>query len=149
MAGKNRVEIDKMKLKLKSFDLRAIEKHALESFPLECCGLMVGKVAGEIFYVKKVVPADNIHKSSVSFEADAELVYRAIDEAEAKGLELIGIYHSHPNTHAFISAADAEIMKLWPSVAWLVLGVTREKIVEKKAFMLKNGKAVQLEIEIS
>lgn len=138
-----------MELRIKRKDLKAVEEHALESFPLECCGLMVGKVAEEIFYVKKVVPADNIHKSGVSFEADAELVYRAIDEAEAKGLELIGIYHSHPNMRAYISAADAEIMKLWPNVAWLVLGVAGEKTIEKKAFVLKDGKAVQLRIEIS
>lgn len=138
-----------MNLRIKKKDLKAVEKHALESFPLECCGLMIGKVKEDVFYVEKVVSADNIHKSSVSFEADAELVYRAINEAEAKGLALIGIYHSHPNMNAYISARDAEIMKLWPNVAWLVLGVIREKIVEKKAFMLKNGKAVQLGIEIS
>ena len=138
-----------MELRIKRKDLKAVEKHALESFPLECCGLMIGKVKEDVFYVEKVVSADNIHKSGVSFEADAELVYRAIDEAEAKGLALIGIYHSHPNMNAYISARDAEIMKLWPNVAWLVLGVTREKIVENKAFMLKNGKAVQLGIEIS
>jgi len=138
-----------VELRIKRKDLKAVEKHALESFPLECCGLMIGKVKEDVFYVEKVVSADNIHKSGVSFEADAELVYRAIDEAEAKGLALIGIYHSHPNMNAYISARDAEIMKLWPNVAWLVLGVTREKIVENKAFMLKNGKAVQLGIEIS
>ncbi len=138
-----------MELQIKQKDLKSIEKHALESFPLECCGLMIGKIMGEVVSVKKVVPADNVHKSGVSFEADAEFVYRAIDEAEAKGLGLIGIYHSHPNMHAHISAADAEIMKLWPNVVWLVLGTAEKQIIEKKAFMLKDGKAVQLGIEIS
>ena len=137
-----------MELRIKQKDLKSIEKHALESFPLECCGLMMGKVKEDVFYVEKVVPADNIHKSGVSFEADAEFVYRAINEAEAKGLELIGIYHSHPNMHAYISARDAEIIKLWPNVAWLVLGVAREKIIEKKAFVLSEGKVVGLELAI-
>ena len=109
---------------------------------------MIGKVAEEIFDVKKVVRADNLHRSSVSFEADAELVYRAIHEAEAAGLGLIGIYHSHPNIGAYISAADARIMKLWPKTVWLVLGVAKEKIVEKKAFVQKNGEVAELGLAI-
>jgi proteasome lid subunit RPN8/RPN11 len=106
-----------MKLKIKRRDFESIEKHALKVFPLECCGLLIGKTGKGIFEVKKVVPAKNIHKSEVSFEADAEVVYRAITAAEAKGFEFTGIYHSHPNMHAYISAVDAEMMKLWPT--WL------------------------------
>ena len=98
--------------------------------------------------MKEVVQAENVHKSEVSFEADAELVYRALDAAEAKGLDLIGIYHSHPNMRAYVSAVDAEIMKLWPNVAWLVLGVSENQIIEKKVFMLKESKIVGLEIKI-
>jgi len=135
-----------MKLKIKRQDLESIEKHALKVFPFECCGLLVGKIEKEIFDVKEVVQAENVQKSGVSFEADAELVYRAIDAAEAEGLELIGIYHSHPNTGAYISAADAGIMKPWPNVVWLVLGTAGKKIIAKRAFMLKNGKVVELEL---
>ncbi len=137
-----------MKLKIKRRDLESIEKHALRVFPLECCGLLVGRAARGIFNVEEVVQANNIHESEVSFEADAELVYRAIDAAGAEGLELIGIYHSHPNTRAYISAADAEVMKLWPNVAWLVAGVVGEQVVEKKAFVLREGKVTELKIEI-
>jgi proteasome lid subunit RPN8/RPN11 len=137
-----------MKLKIKYRYFESIEKHALKVFPLECCGLLIGKMGKGIFEVKKVVPAKNIHKSEVSFEADAELVYRALDAAEAKGLDLIGIYHSHPNMCAYVSAVDAEIMKLWPNVAWLVLGVSENQIIEKKVFMLKESKIVGLEIKI-
>lgn len=135
-------------LKIKHRDLESIEKYALKTFPLECCGLLVGKSTTKIFDVKEIVTTENIHKSEVSFEADAELVYRAITTAEAKELEIVGIYHSHPNMRAFISAADAKVMKLWPSVAWLVLGVSGKHIVEKRAFMLKENKIVELEIKI-
>jgi len=137
-----------MKLKIKYRYFESIEKHALKVFPLECCGLLIGKMGKGIFEVKEVVQAENVHKSEVSFEADAELVYRALDAAEAKGLDLIGIYHSHPNMRAYVSAVDAEIMKLWPNVAWLVLGVSENQIIEKKVFMLKESKIVGLEIKI-
>jgi len=134
-------------LKIKHRDIKLIEKHALKNFPFECCGLLIGKSTMKIFDVKETAPTENIRKSGVSFEADAELVYGAITTAEAKGLEIVGIYHSHPNMRAFISAADAEAMKLWPNMVWLVLGVS-ERIVEKKAFMLKGKKIIELEIKI-
>jgi len=137
-----------MKLKIKRQDFRYIEKHALKVFPLECCGLLIGKMRKGIFEVKEVVQAKNVQKSEVSFEADAELVYRAVDAAEAKGLELIGIYHSHPNMRAYVSAVDVEMMKLWPNVAWLVLGISEKQIMEKKVFMFKGSKIVELEIKI-
>jgi proteasome lid subunit RPN8/RPN11 len=135
-------------LKIKHRDLESIEKHALKTFPLECCGLLIGKTTTKIFDVKEIVTTENTHKSEVSFEVDAELVYRAITTAEAKGFEIVGIYHSHPNMRAFISAEDAKVMKLWPSVAWLVLGVSEKQIVEKNAFMLKENKIVELDIKI-
>jgi proteasome lid subunit RPN8/RPN11 len=128
--------------------MESIKKHALKNFPFECCGLLIGKTTMKIFDVKEIVPTENIHKSGISFEADTEFVYRTITTAEAKGLEIVGIYHSHPDMHAFISAADAEVMKLWPNVAWLVLGVSENQIVEKKAFMLKENKIVGLEIKL-
>jgi len=136
-----------MKLKIKRQNFESIEKHALKVFPLECCGLLIGKMGKGIFEVKEVIRAENVHESEVSFEADAELVYKVITTAEAKGLELIGIYHSHPKMHAYISAMDAEMMKLWPNVTWLVLGVSNNQIIEKKVFMLKKGKIVELEIK--
>jgi len=136
-------------LKIKRRDFESIKNHALKKFPLECCGLLIGKAAMKTFDVREVVLAENVYESEVSFEADAELVYQAITAAETKGLELIGIYHSHPNMRAYISAIDAEMMKLWPNVAWLVLGVSKKHINEEKAFMLKNGKIVELEIKIS
>ena len=136
-------------LKIKRLDFESIKNRALKKFPLECCGLLIGKAAMKTFDVSEVVPAENVYESEVSFEADAELVYRAITAAETKGLELIGIYHSHPNMRAYISAIDAEMMELWPNVAWLVLGVSKKNINEEKAFMLKNGKIVELEIKIS
>jgi proteasome lid subunit RPN8/RPN11 len=137
-----------MKLKIKHQDLESIEKHALKVFPLECCGLLIGKMEKGVFDVKDVIHAENVHKSRVSFEVDAELVYLVVDAAEAKKLELIGIYHSHPNMKAYISARDAEIMKLWPNVVWLVLATIGRKIAEKKAFVLKEGKVAELALVI-
>ncbi len=135
-----------MKFKLKSADLKAVEAHALRNFPRECCGLLLGKFGENVIEVKEVVKAENVLGSPVAFEVDAELVFKAIKRAEKSGLELVGIYHSHPNLAAYVSARDSEIMKLWPGVAWLIVSAAKERVVERKAYMLGNGGIKELEI---
>ena len=138
-----------MKLKLKSSDLKAIEAHALRNFPRECCGLLIGKFGVGTIEVHKVAEAENVLGSPVAFEADPEFVFKAIDRAERSGLELVGIYHSHPNIAARVSSKDAEIMKLWPEVAWLILNVVGDRVLERKAYVLKNGEIEELELVVS
>jgi proteasome lid subunit RPN8/RPN11 len=158
-----------MHLKLNRDGLKAIDGHALKNFPLECCGLLLGKFGknllsrfaewltrlllgkfGEnVIEVKEVVEAENVLGSPVAFEVDAELVFKTIKRAEKSGLELVGIYHSHPNIAAYVSARDSEIMKLWPGVAWLIASVVKDRILERKAYVLKNGKTEELEIKTS
>jgi len=136
-----------MNLKLNRDDLKAIDGHALKIFPRECCGLLLGKFGENSIEVKEVVEAENVLSSPVAFEADAELVFKAIKRAEKSELELVGIYHSHPNIAAYVSSRDSEIMKLWPGVAWLIVSVVKDCILERKAYVLKNGKTEELEIK--
>jgi len=135
-----------MNLKLNRDDSKAIDGHALKNFPRECCGLLIGKFGGNVIEVKEVVEAENVLGSPVAFEADAELVFKAIKLAEKSGLELVGIYHSHPNIAAYVSARDSEIMKLWPGIAWLIVSASKERVVERKAYILKDGRIEELEI---
>lgn len=136
-----------MKLSIRLLDLRTIERHALKCLPYECCGILLGRFVKDSVEVEEVVQAENLLASSVAFEANAELVFEAIDRAEKSERELVGIYHSHPNLHAFVSARDAEFMKLWPGVAWLILGISGERVEEVRAYVLKGEKVVELEIE--
>lgn len=135
-----------MNLKLKRDGLRAIDGHALKNFPRECCGLLLGKFEKNVIEVKEVVEAENVLDSPVAFEVDAELVFKVIKRVEKSGLELVGIYHSHPNIAAYVSSRDSEIMKLWPGVAWLIVSAARERVVERRAYILKDGGIEELEI---
>ncbi len=138
-----------MNLKLNRDGLKTIDEHALKSFPRECCGLLLGKFGENVIEVEEVVEADNVLGSPVAFEADAELVFKAIKRAEKSGLELVGIYHSHPKIAAYVSARDSEMMKLWPGVVWLIVSVVEDHILERKAHVLKNDKTEEIEIKTS
>lgn len=138
-----------MKIRLRRDDLRAIEAHARENFPHECCGLLLGKFSDDFVEVEGVVKAENVLGSPIAFEVDAELVFKAIDWAEKSGRELVGIYHSHPNFPAYVSSPDNEAMKLWPCVAWLILSVTAQGVKEQKAYATMKEKILELEICVS
>lgn len=137
-----------MRLKIKKEDLRAIDEHSLKCFPVECCGMLVGKQVNADLNVEEVISAENIEESATIFEIDAEFVYNAIVEAESRGLALIGIYHSHPNASAHVSSRDAEFLALWPDMAWLIVGVTKENIRERRAYIYKGGRIEELEIKV-
>jgi len=138
-----------MKLEIKSSDMRKIDAHALKAFPYECVGLLVGTTTKNVFDVKKVVKAKNMLPSPVAFEADPESVYGANKDAEERGLQLVGVYHSHPNMHSFVSSRDAEFMRHWRHLAWLILGLSQSEVLERKAFAMKGKVAGEIDLEIS
>lgn len=138
-----------MRLKIGQSDMRAIDANALKSYPKECCGLLLGKFGENEIDVKKVVEAGNVLGSPVAFEAEPELVFKIFQKAERGGLELVGVYHSHPDIAAFVSSKDAEVMKLWSDTAWLILSVGKKRVLERMAYTMKNDKVEKMAIDTS
>ena len=112
--------------------------HALESFPNECCGLLVGK--GDQI---EVIPLRNTEASPYCFLMDyRELleVYLAMDK---RGQELQAIYHSHPYGRAYPSPSDL-ILAAWPIC--ILVGMESGKDPEIKVFRIED-QAVTDEME--
>jgi proteasome lid subunit RPN8/RPN11 len=146
---RDRVGDGGVKLKLKHSDLKAIDAHAMKSYPKECCGLLLGKFGKSEIEVKEAVEAGNILGSPVAFEAEPELVFKVFQKAEKSGSALVGIYHSHPDIAAFVSSKDAEVMKLWPGTAWLILSVGKTRVLERMAYTMKNNEIKEIAVETS
>jgi len=72
---------------------------------------------------------------------EPEELVRAIDDAKAKGLEVVGIFHSHLNCPPVPSERDSEGMKNWP-VVWLI--ITPEGDV--RAWILGAGGVEEVEL---
>jgi len=83
----------------------AMLAHALECFPLEACGLIAG-VPGEPATVAWFVPCENIAASSKVYTLDPRQHLAADRRAEAEGLEIIGVVHSHTHTEPYPSPTD-------------------------------------------
>lgn len=84
-----------------------IEAHAAESYPEECCGLLVGARRAGI-EVHGVQAAANLNQERARdrYQLDPREIHRADVASERDGFEVIGFYHSHPDHPAAPSATD-------------------------------------------
>lgn len=82
--------------------LRAIERHARQDAPNECCGLLVGQ-SGLILASWR---ARNVDASPTRYSIDPADHFAALAAARDAGLEVVGAYHSHPHSVPVPSATD-------------------------------------------
>lgn len=78
--------------------------HAYDGLPDEACGLLAaapGSGDVEVFY-----PCSNLAASSRVYTVDPKDHLRADRDAEDRGLEIVGVVHSHTHTDAYPSPTD-------------------------------------------
>ena len=105
-----------------SFTDRRYLNHLVESSrPKEACGFLLGRALNEGFVVLKIIPATNMLDSNSAFKISPSEVLKASEEAEMLGLEVIGVYHSHPAPPE-PSVIDLHYMKA-SSMVWLIISM--------------------------
>jgi proteasome lid subunit RPN8/RPN11 len=78
--------------------------HCLDGLPLEACGLLGGDPATGKATV--CYPARNVEQSSRIYTVDPKDYLKADRDAEARGLDIISVFHSHTHTEAYPSPTD-------------------------------------------
>lgn len=112
-----------------------------QQVPLEACGLLAGKND----QVEKVLLVRNQAQSPVRFVMDPHEQLRAFDWIEANGLELVGIFHSHPAGPAAVSATD--IAEAAYEVVHLIWSRTRADW-QARGFWIEQGRAIEVSLKI-
>lgn len=84
----------------------ALRREAALAAPRECCGLVEGRRAQGLFTIQALHRAANLSDEADRFEIDPRDHIAAVKRARAKGLRIVGCYHSHPHGEARPSAAD-------------------------------------------
>ena len=98
--------------------------HAIEQQPSESCAMLLGKKVGDTWNVKEVFLTQNIDNSQTNFTISPEELLKGYQLAEKMNLELVGVFHSHPNSNATPSDTDRKFMQNNP-VPWIIFsGVT-------------------------
>lgn len=111
----------------------------------EICGFLLGRMEGGCFRVCELYKARNVSlASATSFEMDPGDVYEAHAYAEKRGLDVVGIYHSHPSSPS-PSTTDLECMERWP-VAWLIISSIDGSMA---AYIAKRGFVEELKLQLA
>ena len=116
--------------------------HCLDGYPLEACGLLAG-VAGEDgnAEARAFFPTENLAASARVYEVEPRGLLRADREAEAAGMQLIGVYHSHTHTDAKPSPTD---IAQAPDPGWhYVLVSLRDTAPSVRSWRIEGGKITE------
>jgi [CysO sulfur-carrier protein]-S-L-cysteine hydrolase len=111
--------------------------HCYDGLPLEACGLLGGAPdEASVCY-----PTTNVAASARVYTVDPTEHFRADRDAEGRGLEIIGVFHSHTHTDAYPSPTDVAQA---PDPSWhYVLVSLRDEVPVVRSYRIEAGKIAE------
>lgn len=117
-----------------------IRGHGEETYPHECCGVLLGHAAPEGWHVHASVKADNTRTDSAHnrYQIAPPALVKIEREARQQGLSIAGFYHSHPDHPAQWSQTDfAEAH--WLGCSYVITAVAQGKAAITNSFFLAGA----------
>lgn len=111
-------------------------EHVQRCLPEEACGVLGGHASE----VEVVIPVENVEHSPVRYRMDPQEQVRALLSLEDRGMDLVGIFHSHPLGPAGFSPTDFDEAS-YPEAAYLVWSQSRGTWI-CRAFRIDEGRGV-------
>ena len=122
------------KIFLSESQKKILSEHAENEKPNESCAVLFGNIDEENSTVKEIFITKNIEESPTNFTISNEQLIEAYKLAEQKNMDIVGIFHSHPDSIAHPSETDKKFMQSNP-VIWIIYsGISNEF----KAFALDS-----------
>lgn len=122
-------------LRISRTEYERMRRHGEETYPHECCGVLLGKSDGEDHAVMTTARCHNTEAASDWFNIDPRQIVRIQREAAAAGQDIIGFYHSHPDDAAHWSASDLREAH-WLGCSYVITSVRAGKSAETNSFLL-------------
>ena len=136
---------------LEKEQLDQIHLHAVEEYPYECCGIVVGNPddnRDNVVYRCENIQNKLHEKDPENFTRDARTAYnisalelqKLLSEASSKGRVFKVLYHSHPEHDAYFSEEDMRMAlfdgetPIYPGTQYLVVSVYSEKVRDQALF---------------
>jgi len=103
----------------------AIRRHGEETYPNECCGVLLGQMEEDGNTVIDIVRAENTRSDSAHnrYQIAPQELIRIQQRARSRGLDIVGFYHSHPDHPAEWSKTDFEEAH-WIGCSYVITRVT-------------------------
>lgn len=120
-----------------------LEQARLEALR-ECCGLLAGR-GGVITRAFQATNAADV--TTRAYEIAPEELFGLMRQIRAAGLELLGIYHSHPGGENQPSARDIE-RAYYPAAAYFIVSPRADVPQPVRAFSIRDGRVTESEIQV-
>ena len=120
----------------------AIARHGEATHPEECCGLMLGTYAEDRKVVRDLLPIANAREDEARhnrFLIGPQEMLRGERQARTLGLDVVGIYHSHPDVPAVPSRFDLE--HAWPVFSYIIVSVAATGAGEMLSWQLREDRS--------
>jgi proteasome lid subunit RPN8/RPN11 len=127
-----------MALKLSKDHFDELRRHGEETYPYECCGVLVGEVGDAgVKTVLAVVRCGNTRTDSPQnrYNIDPRDLIRIQRESQLAGWDIVGFYHSHPDHPAQWSTTDLADAH-WVGCSYVITNVEKGKAVLTNSFLL-------------
>jgi proteasome lid subunit RPN8/RPN11 len=123
--------------------LKQLLEHAQRDPRVECCGLLAGRED----LITHMIPAENVASDPAkSYEMRPAEIVRILREFRARGLEFLGIYHSHPTGDNQPSARDVD-QAYYSEAIYVILSPLPDARKPVRAFSVRDGSATEVELE--
>lgn len=124
-------------LKLSYADYDALRAHGEETYPHECCGVLLGTAAADGNHVQAIVRAGNTRTDSAHnrYHIAPEELVKIQRQARQRALDIVGFYHSHPDHPPMWSQTDfAEAH--WIGCSYVITAIANGKAEVTNSFRL-------------
>jgi proteasome lid subunit RPN8/RPN11 len=126
-----------MELKISDAVYGQIRRHGEETYPHECCGVLLGKALEDGNSVEEAVRAGNTRTDSAHNRyhiAPQELI-SIQRQARGRDLDIVGFYHSHPDHPARWSSTDFQEAH-WLGCSYVITSVEAGVAKQTNSFFL-------------
>ena len=124
-------------LVIRQSELDALRQHGEETYPHECCGVMLGRIDRDERVVEAALRADNTRTDSPHnrYNIDPRELVRIQRQSRERGLDVIGFYHSHPDHPARWSQTDLAEAH-WVGCSYVITSVEQGRATVTNSFLL-------------
>ncbi|MCH7556710.1 MAG: M67 family metallopeptidase [Planctomycetes bacterium] len=133
-----------LKLEIPAYVFEQMLEQAKAQAPIEVCGILAGN-GSKVEKLYKMTNADN---SSNRFMMEPKEQFAVVKDIRSAGLEMLAIYHSHPETPARPSAEDIRLA-LTANVIYLIVSLQDANAPAVKGFLLEDGNVAKVSVKIS
>jgi proteasome lid subunit RPN8/RPN11 len=129
--------------------LERIHLHGEMAYPEEGAGLMLGELDQDLRRVVEILTLPNVREDNARhnrYLLSPEDYLRGEEQAERLGLDVLGVFHSHPNHPNRPSEFDRQWA--WPNFSYLITSVMLGEAIESRAWRLMEDRLNFIEEEI-